>query len=109
MTVAPNLVRLGPLRLIPRGEGRVFQIGAHSIAIFHTRKGAVYATEPFCPHKGGPLADGVLGDSRVICPLHNFVFDLSTGRPLGNGCRPVRTYHATVNEEGDVLVDVGLL
>ena len=104
------IVNLGPLSKIPRGEGRVFQIGDASVAIFHTRDGNVFATEPACPHKGGPLADGLVGAQKVICPLHGFVFDLSNGRPSGNNCQGLTTYPATVNEEGEILVGVeGLL
>jgi len=99
-------VNLGPLSNIPRGEGRVFQIGGQSIAVFHTRDANVFANEPTCPHKGGPLADGLIGAQKVICPLHSFVFDLSTGHPVGNGCRALKTYPATVNAEGDILVGV---
>lgn len=99
-------VNLGRLSNIPRGEGRVFQIGGQSIAVFHTRDANVFATEPTCPHKGGPLADGLIGAQKVICPLHSFVFDLSTGHPVGNGCRALKTYPATVNAEGDILVGV---
>ena len=99
-------VNLGRLSNIPRGEGRVFQIGGQSIAVFHTRDANVFATEPTCPHKGGPLADGLIGAQKIICPLHSFVFDLSTGHPVGNGCRALKTYPATVNAEGDILVGV---
>ena len=99
-----NYTNLGRLTRIPRGEGRIFQVGPSSVAVFHTRTGAVFATEPTCPHKGGPLADGVVGDQKVICPLHAFLFDLPTGRPVGNSCRQIKTYPAMVNDEGDVFV-----
>jgi nitrite reductase (NADH) small subunit len=100
------VVNLGPLTKIPRGEGRIFRIGDYSIAVFHTRDASVFATEPTCPHKGGPLADGLVGAQKVICPLHNFVFDLGNGHPIGNGCRGLKTFPATINEEGDILVGV---
>ncbi len=99
-------MNLGNLANIPRGEGRVFRVGNISIAIFHTRRGEVFATEPTCPHKGGPLADGIIGEHKVICPLHGFLFDLSTGEPLGNGCRSMKTYPAAVDEYGDILVAI---
>jgi nitrite reductase (NADH) small subunit len=100
------IVNLGRLAQIPRGEGRVFQIGRKSIAVFHTRDGGAFATEPACPHKGGPLADGLVGAQKVICPLHGFVFDLSTGEPGGNNCEALKTYPTMVNEEGDILVGI---
>jgi nitrite reductase (NADH) small subunit len=100
------IVNLGELAKIPCGEGRVFQVGRSSIAVFHTRTGNVFATEPSCPHKAGPLADGVIGEHKVICPLHAFVFDLSTGEPIGNNCRRLKTYPTTLNEKGEILVGV---
>ena len=110
MTVVAELgriVRIGNLSSIPPGEGRVFQAGPMSIAVFHTRSGDVFASEPRCPHRQGPLADGIVGDRKVICPLHAFVFDLSSGQPIGNSCRAIKTYPVTVTEEGQILVDTG--
>jgi nitrite reductase (NADH) small subunit len=100
------IVNLGRLAKIPSGEGRVFQVDGTPIAVFHTRDGHVFATEATCPHKGGPLADGLIGAQKVICPLHSFVFDVSTGQPIGNGCRPLKTYPVTVNSEGEVLIGI---
>ena len=100
------VINLGQLVKIPRGEGRVFRVGNQSIAVFHTRDANIFATEATCPHKGGPLADGLVGAEKVICPLHNFVFDLPTGHPVGNSCGALKTYPVVVNEEGDILVGV---
>jgi nitrite reductase (NADH) small subunit len=104
-----RIVRIGCLSSIPLGEGRVFQAGPISIAVFHTRSGEVFASEPRCPHRQGPLADGIVGEHKVICPLHAFMFDLASGQPIGNGCRPIKTYPVTVTEEGQILVDTGSL
>jgi nitrite reductase (NADH) small subunit len=104
-----RIVRIGSLDLIPRGEGRVFRAGPLSIAVFHSRSGEVFATERRCPHRQGPLADGVVGEHKVICPLHAFVFDLSSGEPVGNGCRTIKTYPVTLTEEGQILVDTSAL
>ena len=60
-------IDLGPLALIPRGEGRVFEVADRAIAVFRTRGDKVYATEAFCPHRQGPLADGFVGGGRVVC------------------------------------------
>ena len=112
MTVAAELgriVRIGSVSSIPPGEGRVFQVGPLSIAVFHSRNGGVFASEPRCPHRQGPLADGIVGEHKVICPLHSFVFDLSCGQPVGNDCRAIKTYPVTVSEEGQIFVDTGSL
>ena len=100
------VVNLGSLSKIPQGEGRTFRIGEQAVAVFHTRDGNVFVTEPTCPHKGGPLADGLVGAQKVICPLHSYVFDLCDGRASGNGCPPLKTYPVMVNDEGHILVAI---
>jgi nitrite reductase (NADH) small subunit len=69
---------------VPLGEGRVVTLGARRIALFRTR-GAWYALDAVCPHRGGPLADGIVCDRAVICPLHERRFDLASGAALTTG------------------------
>jgi len=95
---------LGSIERIPPGEGQTFMVGEHEIAIFRTRDDAVYATQARCPHKAGLLADGMMGDGKIICPMHSYRFDLATGTPLGNACQSLRTYRAEVTEDRRVLV-----
>ncbi len=70
---------IGPLEQIPLGEGRNMVVGDRTLAVFRLHGGEVYATQPNCPHRGGPLADGLTGSHTVMCPLHDRVFDLRTG------------------------------
>ena len=95
---------LGSIERIPPGEGQTFMVGAHEVAIFRTRDDTVYATQARCPHKAGLLADGMMGDGKVICPMHSYKFDLATGTPLGNACQSLRTYRAEVTEDRRVFV-----
>jgi nitrite reductase (NADH) small subunit len=95
---------LGPIDRVPLGEGRCFQINDISIAVFRTRAGGVFATQALCPHRAGPLADGLIGGTTLVCPLHAYRFDLATGQPLGNECAPLKTYPASVSESGDILL-----
>lgn len=95
---------LGPVACIPLGEGRLFEAGTTLIAIFRARDGRVYATEPWCPHKGGPLIDGLVAAGKVVCPLHGYTFDLATGKPAHNECRAIRTYPVRLTDEDEVLV-----
>ena len=97
---------LGPIDRIPPGEGQTFVVGGRQIAVFRTRDDVVYATQARCPHKSGLLADGVMGDGKVICPLHSYKFDLATGTPLGNACSSLRTYRAEVTADRRVVVSV---
>jgi len=72
-------ISLGPISLIPRGQGRCFSVGHFRIAVFRHRDDAVFALENACPHQGGPLADGVIGAGMVVCPLHAHRFRLADG------------------------------
>ena len=79
-------VTLGPLTAVPPGEGRTFDVGSCRIAVFHTRHGQVFAAQAECPHRKGPLADGLLGGNTLVCPLHAWRFELTTGASQNGGC-----------------------
>jgi nitrite reductase (NADH) small subunit len=98
-------ITLGPLTSIPLGEGRTFDVGARKIAVFRTRQGQIYAAQADCPHRGGPLADGILGSAVLVCPLHSWKFDLATGRSLTGDCA-IKTYPARLGKKGQILVDL---
>jgi nitrite reductase (NADH) small subunit len=66
---------------VPLGEGRAITLGGRRIAIFRSA-GGWYALDAACPHRGGPLADGIVCDGSVICPLHDRRFDLASGSGL---------------------------
>ena len=88
---------------VPLGEGRVVTIDGRKIALFRAA-GGWYALDAVCPHRGGPLADGIVCDRAVICPLHERRYDLSTGAALSAG--EGVTAH-TVDVRGDrVFVEV---
>jgi nitrite reductase (NADH) small subunit len=84
-TTAPatRLVAVGRVEDVPRFEGRPVTVAGRRIAIFNTPSG-VRALEDACPHKGGPLSDGLVGDGCVVCPLHNRRIDLVTGEMDGD-------------------------
>ncbi len=77
-------VAIGAVSQIPFGEGRTFDVGGTCVAVFRMRTGEVHATQANCPHRGGPLADGLTDERSVTCPLHDRVYDLSTGAGIGN-------------------------
>ncbi len=104
-TEHPNEFRLGPLAAIPPGEGRQFQVEGRDIAVFHARNGSVYATQAFCPHQAGPLADGLLGGSIIVCPFHAWKFDLATGQPLLGTCS-IQTYSVRLAEDGVIVLSL---
>ena len=95
-----------PTENIPPREGRAVKVGGEEIAIFHI--GDRYLTiENKCPHKGGPLCDGIVSGTSVVCPLHGRRFDLETGlavRASEPAC--VATFPTKV-EAGVIYVDLG--
>jgi nitrite reductase (NADH) small subunit len=87
---------------VPLGEGRAVEIDGHRIAVFQTRNGW-HALDQRCPHKGGPLTDGIVADGCVTCPLHDRRFDLATGRCHSDDLR-VAVYRVEIHD-GQVWVD----
>lgn len=90
---------------IPRlGARRYRQAGGDTIAIFRTEKDEVFAVNDACPHRGGPLSQGiVLGDS-VACPLHGWCIDLRKGEACSPDVGTVKRYAVAV-ENGVVKLD----
>jgi uroporphyrinogen-III synthase len=99
-------VNLGPVYRIPQGEGRVFRVDGADVAVFRTRAGTLHATGAWCTHLGGPLADGIVGNGKVICPLHGYRFSLRTGAPDGHACAALQVYPVTVDAAGDLVLTV---
>ena len=95
---------VGRLTRIPEGQGRCYVVGSEEIAIFRQRDGRVFATENRCPHRQGPLAEGVLGGGRIVCPMHGHQFDLETGAGSEPG-ECVRVLRVT-QLDGDLFVDL---
>jgi nitrite reductase (NADH) small subunit len=78
------------------------------IAIFRTGDDKVFALMDRCPHKAGPLSQGIVHGHAVACPLHNWTIDLATGEPTGadagKGCAPTVPVRI---EDGRVLLAHG--
>lgn len=89
---------------LPVGLGRAFRVGGHAVAVFRTRTGKVFAVANKCPHRGGPLADGMLAGEQVVCPMHAFRFDAG-GECDQPGVCAVETYLVEVT---DGFVRVGV-
>jgi nitrite reductase (NADH) small subunit len=85
-------VVVGNVDEIPVGEGRTFAVDGLQIAVFRLRDGSLRAVDAVCPHKGGPLADGLSDDRVVVCPLHGYTFDMCTGAEAGGADISVRSY-----------------
>ena len=93
--------RLGPVGQIPYGEGRAFDVAGEQVAVFRLRNGSVHALSAVCPHRGGPIADGQLDATIVLCPLHLNAFELATGCST-TGAAPLKRYDVSL--DGDEIV-----
>ena len=84
----PQWIEIARLDDIPRLGARVVRTDTQDIALFRTATDAVFALHDRCPHKGGPLSQGIVHGSSVTCPLHNWRIDLASGEALGadSGC-----------------------
>ena len=84
-------IEIAALDDIPKLGSRVIRTDTVDVAVFRTRDDRVFALRDACPHKGGPLSQGIVHGTSVTCPLHNWKIDLATGEALGpdEGCANV--------------------
>ena len=90
---------IGTINDIPRRGARCVATPLGKIAVFRTADDKVYAIDDHCPHKGGPLSQGIVHDAAVTCPLHNWVISLETGKALGADEGAVRTIPVRLDGE----------
>lgn len=88
---------------IPLRGARKLKTVFGCIAVFRTAEDEVFAASDMCPHKGGPLSEGIVHGQSVTCPLHNWVFDLNTGQAKGENGQ-ISTFPLRL-EDGRVLID----
>ena len=94
-------MQVGTLEDIPRQGSRVVDTPNGKIAIFRSVDDRIFALDNRCPHKGGPLSQGIVHGKRVTCPLHSWVIDLETGSAVEPDVGCAHRY--------DVRVEAGLL
>ncbi len=73
---------VGSLDDIPRLGSRVVKTPQGDVAIFRAADDRVFALRDCCPHKGGPLSQGIVHGHRITCPLHNWVLELENGQAV---------------------------
>lgn len=100
---APTGDRLGPVDEIPPGEGRAYAVNGTQVVVFRLADGSVRALDAVCPHAGGPLADGLIDGTVVICPLHGNAFELATGCST-TGQPAVRSYPVSIDPNGQLVL-----
>lgn len=100
-----NWLAICKLDDIPRQGSRRVLWGQTKIALFRMSDDRVHALEDSCPHKNGPLSEGIVHDGCVTCPLHNWVISLETGAAQGADEGTTRVFAVRV-EGGDVLISL---
>jgi nitrite reductase (NADH) small subunit len=116
---------IGPAASIPVGEGRVVEVGRHSIGVFNI-EGTFYALRNVCPHQGGPACDSRLFDQIeaevlpsgkvrefveqekciIACPWHGIEFDARTGECLTKKDWKIKQYTVYVNEDDHIVIQL---
>ena len=81
-------IEVGSLQDIPKLGARVVKTAQGDIAIFRTGNDELFALRDRCPHKGGPLSQGIVHGKRVACPLHDWKIHLDSGEAVApdEGC-----------------------
>ncbi len=97
-------IDVGALDDIPPQGARLVKTAQGCVALFRTATDRVFALDDRCPHKGGPLSEGIVHGDQVTCPLHAWVFSLETGMAQGVDEGAVRTYPVKL-EGGRLLLD----
>lgn len=94
-----NWMELGELADIPQKGSRILKRASGDIAIFRTEDDHIFALDNKCPHKGGPLADGIVHGHKIACPLHNWVMEMETGIAVAPDEGQVKTWPVKLEDE----------
>ena len=86
------------------GARRVARAQGHAVALFRTSDDKVFALLDRCPHKGGPLSQGIVFGESVACPLHNWTIGLATGEARAPDVGCAARFSVQVSD-GDVFLD----
>ena len=100
-----NWIDIAALTDIPKLGARVIKTDTVNIAVFRTSNNEVFALKDECPHRKGPLSQGIVHDTTVTCPLHNWKINLASGEAKApdEGC--TRTYPVKV-ENGRIYLSL---
>ncbi len=103
METSPAWIPVCSLSALPEGEVIRFDCAGTSFAVYHTRSG-FYATAGYCTHARVHLADGLLSNHEIECPMHQGIFDVRSGKALAApACIDLKTYPVKV-EQGQVYL-----
>ncbi|MEC8630403.1 MAG: nitrite reductase small subunit NirD [Pseudomonadota bacterium] len=97
-------IDIGHIDDIPLRGARIVKTAVGCVAVFRTAEEEVFAASNSCPHKGGPLSEGIVHGKSVTCPLHNWVFSLETGEAQGADEGRIATYPIRL-DAGRLMLD----
>src|SRR5438128_3081692 len=108
MSAHTQWIRIAYCEDMPLREGREVMIGDRAIAVFNLGD-RFLAVENKCPHRGGPLADGIVSGGNVVCPLHAWKVDLASGEVTNQPAPPqcIKTFPARV-EDGVISLEIAV-
>lgn len=100
-------LKVCPLDEIPRLGARVVETAQGEVAVFRNAEDEIFALADRCPHKGGPLSQGIVFDRRVSCPLHGLTLHLDSGAAQApdEGC--ARKFRVRL-DKGVVFLNLGV-
>ena len=100
-----NWMQVVALEEVPMLGSRVVDAGELEVALFRTAGDMIFAIKNACPHKGGPLSEGIVHGTSVTCPLHNWKIDLASGEALSpdQGC--ANTFPVKI-ENGQIYIEL---
>ncbi len=98
-------IEIGTLDDIPQMGARVIETKNGDIAVFRTADDSVFALRDECPHKQGPLSQGIVHGTKVACPLHDWKINLETGIAVApdEGCA---ASYPVKNENGKIMLSL---
>jgi nitrite reductase/ring-hydroxylating ferredoxin subunit len=91
----PEFVTVADLESLPPGSGRTVHVRGREYSIWNV-SGEIHCLDDECPHRGASLGAGTLEGTQVVCPMHGWAFDVSSGTCTLRPDRPARTYPARV-------------
>ncbi len=100
-----NRIDVGAVEDIPKRGARVVRTADGDIAVFRTADDEVFALRDRCPHKGGPLSQGIVHGRRVVCPLHDWKIHLDTGHAVAPDAGCAARFPVSV-EGGRILLSL---
>ena len=100
-----RLVTVGRVEDVPPGRGATVELNSGQELALYNVGGEFYAINNFCPHKGAPLADGLLAGHSVSCDWHGWRFDVRTGHCLNRPGQTVESYEVVI-EDGWIKIAV---